>query len=43
MPKVDIIDCKTESSSLVFLFILAIANESRTISNINIFKELNIN
>lgn len=43
MPKVDIIDCKTEGSTLAYPFAPAMASESTTTRNINIFKDLNIN
>lgn len=43
MPKVDIIECKTKGATSAYLFALAIASESITIRNINVFEKLNIN
>lgn len=42
MLKVNIINYKTKSLILTYLFALAITNENNTIGNINIFKMLNI-
>lgn len=43
MPKVDIIECKTEGATSAFLFALAMASENTTTRNISVFEELNIN
>ncbi len=43
MLKVDIIDYKTESSMVAYLFVLVMTSESTIIGNINVFEELNIN
>lgn len=43
MPKIDIVNCKTESSSLAFPFVLAMANENTIADNISVFENININ
>lgn len=43
MPKVDVIDCKTEGSSSAFPFAPAMASENTTAGNISVFEDLNIN
>ena len=43
MPKVDIIDCKTEGSTIAYPFAPAMASESTTAGNISVFEDLNIN
>lgn len=43
MPKVDIIDCKTESSIIAYPFAPVIASKSTTAGNISMFEDLNIN
>lgn len=43
MPKVDVIDCKTEGSSSAFPFAPAMASENTTAGNISVFEYLNIN
>lgn len=43
MPKIDVINCKTESSNLTFPFILAMASENTIAGNISIFEKININ
>lgn len=43
MPKVDVIDCKTEGSTIAYLFAPAMASESTTAGNISVFEDLNIN
>lgn len=42
MPNVDIINCKKEGSTLLYLFALSMSGKSTIIGNINIFKDLNI-
>lgn len=42
MLKVDIIDCKTKSSIVTFLFASSIASKSIISENISIFEDLNI-
>lgn len=43
MLKIDIIDYKTKSSSLIFQFILIMTNKSIIAGNIGIFINLNMN
>ena len=43
MPKANLIDCKTEASTIAYLFILVMASKSTITRNINVFEELNIN
>lgn len=43
MPKVDIIECKTEGATSAFPFAPAMASENITAGNISVFEELNIN
>lgn len=43
MLKVDIINCKTKSLIIAYLFILVITSKIIIIDNINVFEELNIN
>lgn len=43
MPKVDVIDCRTEGSTLAFPFAPVMASESTTAGNISVFDDLNIN
>lgn len=43
MPKVDIIDCKTEGSGLPFPFAPAMASENTIVGNISVFEDLNMN
>lgn len=43
IPKVNIIECKTKGTTSAFLFAPAMASESTTAENINVFEELNIN
>lgn len=42
MFKVDIINYKIKSSTVVFLFVPLMSNKNTTIENISIFKDLNI-
>lgn len=43
MPKVDVIDYKTEGSTVAYPFAPAMASENTIAGNINVFEELNIN
>lgn len=43
MSKVEVIDYKTQSRILVYLFVMIIASKSTIVGNMSIFKELNIN
>ena len=43
MPKVEIIDCKTEGPTSAYPFAPAMASESTTAGNISVFEDLNIN
>lgn len=43
MPKVNIIECKTEGATSAFLSAPAMASESTIARNISIFEKLNIN
>lgn len=43
MPKVDIINFKIKSSTMIYLFTLVMTNKSIIIDNIDVFKELNVN
>lgn len=43
IPKVDVIDCKTEGLTIACPFALAMASESTTTGNISAFQNLNIN
>lgn len=42
MPKVDIIDCKTEGVTAAYPFAPSMSNESTTAGNISVFENLNI-
>ena len=43
MPKVEVIDCKTEGPTSAYFFAPAMASESTTAGNIGVFEYLNIN
>ncbi len=43
MPKVNIIHFKTKSSTVIYLFTSAMANESIIVGNINVFEKWNVN
>lgn len=43
MPKIDVIDCKTKNSTVIYLFVPAMTSKSIITGNINIFEELNFN
>lgn len=43
MPKVEVIDCKTEVPTSAYPFAPAMASKSTTAGNISVFEDLNIN
>ena len=43
MPKIDVINCKTEGSTVTYSFVAAMTSESNIASNINVFEELIVN
>lgn len=43
MPKVDVMNCRTEGSTSAFPFAWVMASESTTAGNISVFNDLNIN
>lgn len=43
MPKVDVIDCKTEGLTIAYPFAPVIASKSTMAGNISMFEDLNIN